>query len=176
MKIKKVKWLKGTVLEIVDDEHVHYLLNVAHWTKLPILNFKELLSYSYISKVRTAENGNTIEWPNGQEIAPEDVEDFAIPAYFATDLYDFNKEVDVSKENILRNETVVIDGEEMAITLGRTENEYGDFVWTVTLGNVDWMTTQVDDHAFVVFELLHDHIHEYTTKSLVWEKISDYEI
>ena len=173
MKIKKVKWLKGTVLEIVDDEHVHYLLNVAHWTKLPILNFKELLSYSYISKVRTAENGNTIEWPNGQEIAPEDVEDFAVPACCATGLYDFNEEADVSKEHIRRNETVVVDGVELSITLGWTESEYGDLIWLVTLGNSVWVETADQEHACVLYELLHDHIHEYTTRSLVWEKISD---
>lgn len=173
MKIRKVKQLRGTVIEIVDSHHTHHLLNVAHWAKLPICNYKELLSHSYLSKVRVSKNGRAIEWPNGQEIAPEDIDDFSVPSYYLTDLFDFSKEAVVSREDIVKNETVMFDGEEAAITLGWKEGEWGDEIWMVTLNNSVWMKSDCCDRAALVYELLRDHIHEYTLGCIYWEVIDD---
>ena len=79
MKIETVKAISDNVVEIIDLEGDKFLLNLKHWMNLPILNYQNLQDPSYFKLVRVAENHNTIEWPNGQDIAPEDLEKFSVP-------------------------------------------------------------------------------------------------
>ena len=79
MKIKNVNHKIDSILEFTDADDNKHLINVAHWMNLPILNYEELKNPEYFELVRVAENHNTIEWPNGQDIAPEDLENFSIP-------------------------------------------------------------------------------------------------
>ena len=79
MKIKNVSRKSDSILEFTDTNDGKHLINVSHWMNLPILNYQELQDPSYFKLVRVAENHNTIEWPNGQDIAPEDLEKFSVP-------------------------------------------------------------------------------------------------
>lgn len=79
MKIDTVKAISDNVVEIIDSEGSRFLMNLTHWINLPILNFHDLKDVSYFKQVSVAENHNTIEWPNGQDIAPEDLEKFSVP-------------------------------------------------------------------------------------------------
>ena len=79
MKIKSVKYKNDYILELADQNNNKRLINVVYWTNLPVLNYSELKNLSYFKRVRVAENNNTIEWPNGQDIAPEDLERFSVP-------------------------------------------------------------------------------------------------
>lgn len=79
MKIKSVDHKFGSILEITEQNNNKRLINVDYWMNLPILNYSELKNPSYLKLVKVSENNNTIEWPDGQDIAPEDLETFSVP-------------------------------------------------------------------------------------------------
>lgn len=60
----------------------------------------------------------------------------------------------------LRRELLKIDGGEIPITLNRTSDDDGIFFY-IEIDGVEWLTTENETHAVVLFEMMKDHITEY---------------
>ena len=71
-----VKPLDGTRLDLVFDNGERRRLDVTPFAEGEW--FGALLDSSYFEKVTT--NGYSVEWPDGQDISPEDLYDLSVPA------------------------------------------------------------------------------------------------
>ncbi len=60
----------------------------------------------------------------------------------------------------LRKELLQIDGGEIPITLSRDSDDDGIF-FIIDIDGVEWLTTENEIHAAVIFEMMKDHITEY---------------
>ncbi len=60
----------------------------------------------------------------------------------------------------LRKETIKINGGEIPVILFRELDEEGEF-FAIEIDGVEWLTTENQTHAIVLFELMKDHITDY---------------
>lgn len=61
---------------------------------------------------------------------------------------------------ILRTEEIKITGGEIPITLRQDKDREGEF-YIIDIDGVEWVTTENQMHAVVLFEMMKDHITEY---------------
>ncbi len=61
---------------------------------------------------------------------------------------------------IVRAEKIKITGGEIPITLCLDKGQEGEF-YTIDIDGVEWVTTENQMHAVVLFEMMKDHITEY---------------
>lgn len=60
----------------------------------------------------------------------------------------------------LRRELFKIEGGEIPITLNRDSDDDGNFFY-IEIDGVEWLVTENETHAVVLFEMMKDHITEY---------------
>ena len=61
---------------------------------------------------------------------------------------------------ILRTEEIKITGGEIPITLCQDNDQEGEF-YTIDIDGVEWVMTENQMHAVVLFDMMKDHITEY---------------
>lgn len=61
---------------------------------------------------------------------------------------------------IIRTEKIKITGGEIPITLCLDKDQEGEY-YTISIDGVEWVTTENQMHAVVLFEMMKDHITEY---------------
>ena len=77
---------------------------------------------------------------------------------------------------VCERDFVIVDETKRELTLELYEDDYYGLLWVVTLEGIPWVETSVDEHACIIYELLREHIHEYTERWSVWGKVPDSEL
>ena len=78
MKIKEVKAISKNLLQLKDEHGNNYVYDMRYLQELPGKFAQELNNYDYFKQVRLLPGWNSVEWPNHQDVAPHDIDKFAI--------------------------------------------------------------------------------------------------
>ncbi|MDO4841892.1 MAG: DUF2442 domain-containing protein [Phoenicibacter congonensis] len=78
MKIKSAYALNDSVVRFTDEQDRVYDFSMQAWLESPGSWLSQLKDPDYFKLVRVSEDRDTIEWPNGQDVAPHELEDYSV--------------------------------------------------------------------------------------------------
>lgn len=78
MKLIEVRAINQNQVELTDENNNLYTFDMSYFQALPGEWAQELNDYSYFKQVRLSPEWETIEWPHHQDVAPHDIDEFAV--------------------------------------------------------------------------------------------------
>ena len=78
MKIKSAYALNNSIIRFEDDKGKLYDFSMDPWLNSSGSWMSEFKNPEYFKSVRISEDEDTIEWPNGQDVAPHDLEEYSV--------------------------------------------------------------------------------------------------
>jgi hypothetical protein len=78
LKIKSAYALSNSVVRFTDEQDRVYDFPMQEWLNSSGSWLSQLKDPDYFKLVRVSEDRDTFEWPNGQDVAPHELRDFAV--------------------------------------------------------------------------------------------------
>jgi hypothetical protein len=78
MKVTSVYALNNSVIRFTDENDRLFDFSMQEWLNSSGSWLSQLKNPEYFKAVRISEDQDTFEWPNGQDVAPHDLEKYAV--------------------------------------------------------------------------------------------------
>ena len=78
MKIESVYTINNSTVRFKDNNNRIYDFSMQYWLDSNGSWISQLKNPDYFKQVRVSEDKDTFEWPNGQDVAPHDIEEYSV--------------------------------------------------------------------------------------------------